>query len=182
MSLASSLVQTSMAPTARHCPGSTTSVLIPSIAAVERKGCIYDSSPVFGPGCRELCIWQRLRRQSPPYWCLGGSPGRPTLLPSLPELAPTPPSRNLHLALMRPTLMPPRKANMASVGFSLHSHLPEGAPGYFHPQAFPISFHSCAICGRQAQHSVNRWWQVCCFPPPHHQHLSSTALWILSFR
>ena len=91
LSLASSLVQTSMAPTAKHCPGPTTSILIPSIAAVEQKGCIYDSSPIFGPGCRELCIWHRLWRKSPPYWCLGGSPGRPTLLPSSPELAPTPP-------------------------------------------------------------------------------------------
>ena len=48
-------------------------------------------------------------------------------------------------------------------------------PGVF-PQTFPTSLHSLAL------HSVNRWWRVCFFPPPHHQHRSLSVLWILSLR
>ena len=57
---------------------------------------------------------------------------------------------------------------------------PPGVLGCFHPFAFPMSLHGFLIWSSQALHSVNRWWRVCSFPPPHDQHLASTALWILS--
>ena len=40
------------------------------------------------------------------------------------------------------------------MAFSFQSHLAEGALGYFHPHAFPMSFHSLVIWGRQALQSV----------------------------
>ena len=81
--------------------------------------------------------------------------------------------------LMHPTLMSLKKTSTVSVAFPSHSHLAEEALECFHPQA---SLHSLAIWRRQALHSVNRWWRVCFFPPPHHQHRSFSVLWILSLR
>ena len=111
-----------------------------------------------------------------------GGPGPPSS-PSSPEPVLTPESSgSFRSALTQPTLVSLRKASTASVDLSFHSHLPEGALGCFHSWAFPMSFHSRLICGFQALHSVNRWWRVCCLSPPHHQHRSSSVLWILSFR
>ena len=61
------------------------------------------------------------------------------------------------LALMHPTLVFAKKSKTASVDFSLHSHLTEGALGCLHPWAFPISFHNFLIWGVHALHSVKRW-------------------------
>ena len=47
--------------------------------------------------------------------------------------------------MMHPTLVLPRNSKTAPVDFSLHSYLPEGALGCFHPCAFPMSFHSFLI-------------------------------------
>ena len=86
------------------------------------------------------------------------------------------------LALIHPTLVLPKKSKTAPVDFSLHNHLTEGALGCLHPWAFPMSLHNFLIWGAHALHSVNRWWRVCFFPPPHHQHRSSSTVWILSLR
>ena len=110
-----------------------------------------------------------------------GGPGPPSS-PSSPQPAPPTSSRGVLLALMHPTLVHPKKASTASVDFPFHKQLPEGALECFHPWAFPMSFHSLLIWGIQALHSVNRWWRVCLFPPPHHQQRSSSVLRILSFR
>ena len=107
-----------------------------------------------------------------------GGPGPPSS-PSPPEPVLTPASSSsLRSTLKQPTLVSLRNASTASVDFSFHNHLPEGALGCFHSWAFPISFHSRLICGLQALHSVKRRWRVC-LPPPHHQHRSSSVLWIL---
>ena len=118
----------------------------------------------------------------------GLQPRRPraALLPFIPRARPHPsilrrPPLHSHTADPRVDVSL-RKASTASVDFSFHNHLPEGALGCFHSWTFPISFHSRLICGIQALHSVKRWWRVCCLPPPHHQHRSSSVLWILSFR
>ena len=50
----------------------------------------------------------------------------------------------------------PRNNKLASVDFSFHSHSTAGALGCFYPHAFPMSFESHVICGRQALHSVKR--------------------------
>ena len=91
-------------------------------------------------------------------------------------------SSGTRLVLMHPALVLPRKARTASVDFSFHSHLPEGALGCFHPWAFPISFHIFRIWGFQALHSVKRWWRVCRFLTLHHEHWSSSVFRILSLR
>ena len=94
-----------------------------------------------------------------------GGPGPPSS-PSSPKPVLTPASSgSLRPTLTQPTLVSLRKASTASVDFSFHNHLPEGALGCFHSWAFPISFHSRLICGIQALHSVKRWWRVCL--PPH---------------
>ena len=87
-------------------------------------------------------------------------------------------SGGFFLVLIHPTLVSLKNASTAFAAFSFHSHLAEGALGFFHPRAFPISFYSLAIWGRQALHSVNsnRWWRVRFFPPPHHQPRSLSVL------
>ena len=96
-----------------------------------------------------------------------GGPGPPSSLSS-PQSAPSTSSGGVLLALMHPTLVLPKKTSTASVDFSFHNQLPEGALGCFHPWAFPMSFHGLLIWGIQALHSVNRWWRVCLFPPSHY--------------
>ena len=115
-----------------------------------------------------------------------GGPGLPSS-PSSPAPAPSCQLSSLSsgsflLIPMHPTLVLLEYTETASVDFSFQSHLPEGALGCLHPCAFPMSFHNFLIWGSQALHSVKRWCRVCCFPPPHHQHLSSIVLPILSFR
>ena len=114
-----------------------------------------------------------------------GGPGPPSS-PASPAPASScqlssPSSGSFLLVLMHPTLVLLKNTKTASVDF-FQSHLPEEAFGCFHPCAFPISFYNFLIWGSQALHSMKRWWRVCCFPPPRHQHLSSVALPILSFR
>ena len=53
---------------------------------------------------------------------------------------------------MHSTLVLPKKASTASVGFSFHNHLPEGALGCSLPWAFLMSSHSVLIWGIQALH------------------------------
>ena len=53
---------------------------------------------------------------------------------------PSPPpasSGGVLLALMHFTLVPPKTASTASMGFSFHNHLPERALGCFHPVGLP---------------------------------------------
>ena len=77
-------------------------------------------------------------------------------------LSPVAQVRPVHLLWGRPTCTDtpypvlPKEASTASVDFSFHSHLPEGALGCFHPWAFPMSLHSFLIWGIQALHSVKR--------------------------
>ena len=115
-----------------------------------------------------------------------GGPGPPSS-PSSPAPASSCHSSSLSsgsflLVPMHPTLVLLRNTKTASADGSLHSHLPERALGCFHPCTFPIPFHGLQIWGNQALHSVNRWWRVCCFPPPRHQHRPSSVLPILSFK
>ena len=49
------------------------------------------------------------------------------------------------------------------------------------PMSLPYILPQLPDLGNQALHSVKRWWRVCFFPPPHHQHRSSSVLRILSF-
>ena len=81
---------------------------------------------------------------------------RPTLLPFVAPVCPSPSSWGVLLALMHPTLVLPKKASTSSVDFSFHNQLPEEALGCFHPWAFPMSFHSLLIWGIQTLHSVKR--------------------------
>ena len=59
---------------------------------------------------------------------------------------------------MYPALVFRRKSRTASVAFSFHKLLAEGALGCFHPHAFPVSFHAFLACGARVRHLVKRWW------------------------
>ena len=120
---------------------------------------------------RRLHAWgARPRPPSSP-----SSPGPPISSPSLS-------SGRARLVLMHSALVSLGISKTASVDFSPHSYFIAGALGFFHPWALPIAPHIFRVCGSQALHSVKRWWRICCFPPLHHQHLSSAALWVLFLR
>ena len=56
-----------------------------------------------------------------------------------------------------PTLVVRKNSKTASVAFSFHKCLTDGALGLSHSKASPTSFHSLLVCGRQAGHLVKRW-------------------------
>ena len=98
--------------------------------------------------------------------CYGG-PG-PLSSPSPSNLTPSHSSPGgFLLALMHPTLVLVYLKNVrtASVAFSFQSHLTEGALGCFHPHAFPMSFYSLVIWGRQALRSVKGGGRSVAFLP-----------------
>ena len=113
---------------------------------------------------RKLYIWRARSAFIPGIFCAS------LLIPP-----PRPFSGSFLLVPMHPTLVPLKKTNTASVDFSFHNQLIKEALGCFRPCAFPIFFYNFLIWGSQVLHSVNRWW-VCCFPPPHHQHLCFSAI------
>lgn len=92
-----------------------------------------------------------------------------------------PSSKSLLLVLMDQTLVSLRKTSTSPATSSFQSHLAKGALGCF-PARLPYISPQSSDLGPPSPELCEEMVVGLSLSSPHHQHLSLSALWILSFR